>query len=108
MSKAMAVSALLSLLWLNAVFAGPPRSCGRCLTCPAGTRCETRAKLPSIIAMHFSIRAQTAGWSLAFACSDGHCKVRNLHRPRRAESRAGSRAGSLDRFFVITVSDGAL
>jgi hypothetical protein len=108
MTKTMTVTGLLSLLWLSAVFAGPSRSCAPCLTDPAGTRCETRAKLPSIIAMHFSIRAQTAGWSLAFACSGAHCTVRNLHRPRRAEFRAGSGAGSLDRFFVITVSDGAL
>jgi hypothetical protein len=100
MTRTMAVSGVLSLLWLSAVFAGPPISCGRCLTCPASTRCETRAELASIISMHFSIRAQTAGWTLALTCSDAHCTVRNLHRPRRAES--------LERLVVITVSDGAI
>jgi hypothetical protein len=100
MTKTMAVSGLLSLLWLSALFAGAPRSCRRCLTGPVSMRCERRAELPSIIGTHFSIRAQTAGWSLAFTCSDARCTVRNLHRPRRAES--------LERFVVITVSDGAL
>ena len=92
MSKTITVTGLVSLLWLSAVFAGAPRCCGTC--------CEKRAELPSIIPVHFSMRAQTAGWSLAFACNDAHCTVRKLHRPRKGPS--------LDRFFVITVSDGAL
>jgi hypothetical protein len=100
MSKTMAVSGLLSLLWLSALFSGAPRSCGRCLTGPVSMRCERRAELPSIIAMHFSMRARTAGWSLALTCNGAHCSVRNLHRPRKAES--------LERSVVITVSDGAL
>ncbi len=91
---------VLSLLWLSAMLAGTRGACGRCHDGRAGMRYETRADLPSIIAIHFSIRAQTAGWSLAFSCSEARCTVRNLHRPRRSES--------LERFLVITVSDGAL
>jgi hypothetical protein len=100
MTKITMTGGALSLLWLSAVFATTPGGCVPCPAGHAGTRCETRADLPSIIALHFSIRAYTAGWSLSFTCRNAHCAIRNSHRPHRSESP--------ERFVVITVSDGAL